>query len=75
MIEINEAFSVVVLACMKKLDLDPEKVNPHGGAVSLGHPIGYCFTVLLGIQSDFLLLFTFRTFLFSLFFSECLELV
>lgn len=39
--EINEAFSVVVLANMKMLDIDPEKVNVHGGAVSLGHPIGY----------------------------------
>ena len=38
--EINEAFSVVVLANIKALDLDPAKVNPHGGAVSIGHPIG-----------------------------------
>ncbi|KAK0097497.1 hypothetical protein PV326_001481 [Microctonus aethiopoides] len=38
--EINEAFSVVVLANQKKLELDPSKVNIHGGAVSLGHPIG-----------------------------------
>ncbi|XP_016853527.1 acetyl-CoA acetyltransferase, mitochondrial isoform X2 [Anolis carolinensis] len=38
--EINEAFSVVVLANMKMLDVDPQKVNINGGAVSLGHPIG-----------------------------------
>ncbi|CAG0920609.1 unnamed protein product [Notodromas monacha] len=38
--EINEAFSVVVLANIKMLDIDPSKVNIHGGAVSLGHPIG-----------------------------------
>lgn len=38
--EINEAFSVVVIANQKLLDLDPNKVNIHGGAVSLGHPIG-----------------------------------
>jgi len=38
--EINEAFSVVVLANIKLLDIDPEKVNVDGGAVSLGHPIG-----------------------------------
>lgn len=38
--EINEAFSVVVVANQKMLDIDPEKVNKHGGAVSLGHPIG-----------------------------------
>ncbi|GMY36598.1 acetyl-CoA acetyltransferase, cytosolic 1 isoform X1 [Fagus crenata] len=38
--EINEAFSVVVLANQKLLGLSPEKVNVHGGAVSLGHPLG-----------------------------------
>lgn len=38
--EINEAFSVVVLANNKILNLDPDKVNIKGGAVSLGHPIG-----------------------------------
>ena len=40
LIEINEAFSVVVLANIKLLGLDPSKVNVNGGAVSLGHPIG-----------------------------------
>lgn len=40
MYEINEAFSVVVLANIKKLGLDPNKVNVNGGAVALGHPIG-----------------------------------
>lgn len=38
--EINEAFSLTVLANIKILGLDPKKVNVHGGAVSLGHPIG-----------------------------------
>lgn len=38
--ELNEAFSVVGLANIKKLDLNPEKVNLNGGAVSLGHPLG-----------------------------------
>lgn len=38
--EINEAFSVVVLANQKLLALKPERVNVHGGAVSLGHPLG-----------------------------------
>ncbi|KAL4716170.1 hypothetical protein ACJJTC_013947 [Scirpophaga incertulas] len=38
--EINEAFSVVALANQKLLELDPSKLNVHGGAVSLGHPIG-----------------------------------
>lgn len=38
--EINEAFSVVSLANNRIMELDPEKVNIHGGAVSMGHPIG-----------------------------------
>lgn len=38
--EINEAFSVVALAIIQKLGLDPERVNVWGGAVALGHPIG-----------------------------------
>lgn len=38
--ELNEAFSVVGLANIKILGLDPEKVNINGGAVSLGHPLG-----------------------------------
>lgn len=38
--EINEAFAVVALANQKLLGLNPEKVNVHGGAVSLGHPLG-----------------------------------
>ena len=38
--ELNEAFSVVGLANIKILGLDPEKTNVNGGAVSLGHPLG-----------------------------------
>jgi len=38
--EINEAFSVVALANNQILELDPVKVNIHGGAVSIGHPLG-----------------------------------
>ncbi|HEV7734891.1 MAG TPA: acetyl-CoA C-acyltransferase [Candidatus Binatia bacterium] len=38
--EINEAFAVVALATMRALKLDPERVNVHGGAIALGHPIG-----------------------------------
>ncbi len=38
--EINEAFAVVTLAAMRTFDLDPERVDALGGAVSLGHPIG-----------------------------------
>lgn len=38
--EINEAFSAVAIANNLKMDLDPSKVNVHGGAVALGHPLG-----------------------------------
>lgn len=39
-VEINEAFAAVGLVSAKKLGLDMEKVNPHGGAIALGHPVG-----------------------------------
>ena len=38
--ELNEAFAVQALAVIRDLELDPEKVNVHGGAVAMGHPIG-----------------------------------
>jgi len=40
LIEINEAFSVQLVAVLGELGIDPVKVNVHGGAVALGHPIG-----------------------------------
>jgi len=40
LIEVNEAFAVQALADMRELGMDPERVNVHGGAVALGHPIG-----------------------------------
>ncbi|HLU01473.1 MAG TPA: acetyl-CoA C-acyltransferase [Advenella sp.] len=50
--EINEAFAVVTMAAMKELELDHAKVNIHGGATALGHPIGASgariLTTLLG---------------------------
>lgn len=39
-VELNEAFSVVGIANIQKMELDPQKVNVFGGAVSLGHPLG-----------------------------------
>lgn len=39
-VEINEAFAPVVLAWLTELGADPTKVNPNGGAIALGHPIG-----------------------------------
>jgi len=40
LIELNEAFAAAAVALQQVLDLDPEKLNVHGGAVALGHPIG-----------------------------------
>jgi acetyl-CoA C-acetyltransferase len=39
-VEINEAFAPVVLAWLKEIKADPERVNPSGGAIALGHPLG-----------------------------------
>jgi 3-oxoadipyl-CoA thiolase len=39
-IEINEAFAVQVLACIRELGLEPAILNPNGGAIALGHPLG-----------------------------------
>lgn len=38
--ELNEAFAAQVLACQSRLHFDPERLNVHGGAIALGHPIG-----------------------------------
>ena len=40
LVEINEAFASVVLAWQRELDIDPAIVNPNGGAIALGHPLG-----------------------------------
>ena len=40
LIEINEAFAVQVLSCVKELEIDDKKLNVHGGAIALGHPLG-----------------------------------
>ncbi len=46
-VEINEAFASVVLAWQKELDADMARVNPNGGAIALGHPIGATGTRLM----------------------------
>ena len=40
MIEVNEAFAAQACAVSKELGFDPEKVNPNGSGISLGHPVG-----------------------------------
>ena len=39
-VELNEAFASQVLACLRELPIDPEKLNVNGGAIALGHPLG-----------------------------------
>ncbi len=40
MVELNEAFAAQSIACIRGLGLAPERVNPSGGGIALGHPIG-----------------------------------
>lgn len=47
LIEINEAFAVQVLACLRELKVDPHKVNVTGGAIAHGHPIGATGAILV----------------------------
>jgi len=50
--EINEAFAAVVLQTIRKLDIDPARVNVNGGAMALGHPLGATGAMLLGTALD-----------------------
>jgi acetyl-CoA C-acetyltransferase len=45
-VELNEAFASVAAACSNVLGLDPEKTNPNGGAIALGHPVGATGAIL-----------------------------
>src|SRR5690606_39153500 len=38
--EVNEAFASQAVACVRELELDPDRVNVNGGAIALGHPLG-----------------------------------
>ena len=46
-IELNEAFAAQSLAVIHDLDLDRDKVNPNGGAIALGHPVGATGSILV----------------------------
>jgi acetyl-CoA acetyltransferase len=48
LVELNEAFASQVLACVRELGLDLERVNVNGGAIALGHPLGASGARLLG---------------------------
>ncbi len=52
LIEINEAFSSVVLRFMQAFELDPAKVNVNGGAIAMGHPLGATGAMVLGTLID-----------------------
>ena len=52
--EVNEAFAPVPLAWARELDADPERLNPWGGAIALGHPLGASGTRLLGTMLSYL---------------------
>lgn len=51
-IEINEAFASVVLRFIDEMGCDPEKVNPNGGAIAMGHPLGATGAIILGSCLD-----------------------
>jgi acetyl-CoA C-acetyltransferase len=51
-IEVNEAFSAVVLRFLQAFDADPTKVNPNGGAIAMGHPLGATGAMILGTALD-----------------------
>jgi acetyl-CoA C-acetyltransferase/3-oxo-5,6-didehydrosuberyl-CoA/3-oxoadipyl-CoA thiolase len=40
LVELNEAFASQVLACIRELGIDPQRLNVNGGAIALGHPLG-----------------------------------
>ncbi|WP_106849363.1 acetyl-CoA C-acetyltransferase [Blastococcus sp. Marseille-P5729] len=50
--EVNEAFAVVTEKFIRDMGVDREKVNPNGGAIALGHPIGATGTILIGTALD-----------------------
>jgi acetyl-CoA C-acetyltransferase len=50
--EINEAFAAIPLNTIRRLGIDPERVNVNGGAIALGHPLGATGAILLGTALD-----------------------
>ena len=50
--ELNEAFAVQTVYCRDRLGIDPEKLNVHGGSISLGHPYGMTGARLVGTLAN-----------------------
>lgn len=53
-VEMNEAFAAQAVACQKELGIDDEKLNKHGGAIALGHPLGATGARITGKAAQFL---------------------
>ena len=51
-VEINEAFASMAVYCLNTLKLDHAKLNPRGGAIALGHPLGATGAMILGTVLD-----------------------
>jgi acetyl-CoA acyltransferase len=54
LVELNEAFAVQVLACLRELEIPEDRVNLEGGAIALGHPLGASGARLVGKAADLL---------------------
>ncbi|PZQ48976.1 MAG: acetyl-CoA C-acetyltransferase [Rhodovulum sulfidophilum] len=52
LLEVNEAFSAVVLRFLQRFGADPDRVNPNGGAIAMGHPLGATGAMILGTALD-----------------------
>ena len=52
LVELNEAFAAQVLACLRELPIDPDRLNVNGGAIALGHPLGATGAILIGTALD-----------------------
>jgi len=50
--EVNEAFAAVVLRFIQAFNVDPALVNPNGGAIAMGHPLGATGAMILGTALD-----------------------
>jgi len=52
LVEVNESFASVVLLYTKHFDADPEMVNPNGGSIAMGHPLGATGGMIVGTLLD-----------------------
>jgi acetyl-CoA C-acetyltransferase len=52
LVEVNEAFSAIVLRFLQAFDADPARINVNGGAIAMGHPLGATGAMILGTLLD-----------------------